>query len=306
MWDTKPQSKEWEFVQLEEEYTTPIYIKGISEQLNIDGSLNPEGNGSILTCYSRKALMTFAFIEILAQAKMQINSFGQRKHWGNETKPREIRRIIITCPPAMSRVEQIALRKCAEDAAIILNRFFENTFYEEIDEHRKNSKIQIIPSIKNISKKEERTEWIYDEATCAQFVFLYAEIGKRYLKNVKDYFDLYGKLRNDLEEYSKKSLTVGSVDIGAGTTDVMITAYKYDDAGQCTLTPVPLFWESFNKAGDDLLKELIHQLVIEGQYSPIEVKMKSFGKTVNQIIELNNDFFGGDNRYVISLSSIEK
>lgn len=294
LWDTKPQAQEWEFIQLDGESTKPIYIKGISEQLNADGSLNLEGSGSILTCYSRKALMTFAFIEILAQANMQINSFDQRKHWGNETKPREIRRIIITCPPAMSKVEQIALRKCAEDAAIILNRFYDDSYDQELDEKPILNKVQVIPSSKDLSWKERPTDWIYDEATCSQFVFLFAEIGKRYLKNVKDYFDLYGKVRNDLEGYTKKSLTVGSVDIGAGTTDVMISAYKYDDAGQCTLTPTPLFWESFNKAGDDLLKELIHQLVIEGQYSPIEKKLKSMGKTVNQIIELNNDFFGGD------------
>jgi hypothetical protein len=296
LWDTNPQKQEWEFVQLEGETVKPIYIKGLSEQLNADGSLNIEGNGDILMHYSRKALMTFAFLEILAQAKMQINSYEQRNHWGDETKPRQTGRIIITCPTAMSRLEQIALRKCAEDAAIILDRFFDDASYTEIiNETEAKRKIQVIPSAKNISIKDERTEWIYDEATCAQFVFLYAEIGKRYLKNVKEYFDFYGKKRTDLSDYNKKSLTVGSVDIGAGTTDVMIAAYKYDDAGQCTLTPVPLFWESFYKAGDELLKELIHQLVIEGQYSPIETKLKAMGKTSNQIVELNNDFFGGDN-----------
>ena len=112
---------------------------------------------------------------------------------------------------------------------------------------------------------------------------------------MKDYFDLYGKVRNDLGAYNKKSLTVGSVDIGAGTTDVMIAAYKQDDTGQCTLTPVPLFWESFYHAGDDLLKRLVHQLVVEGSYSPVEKKLKLLGQTSEQISKLNNDFFGGDN-----------
>jgi hypothetical protein len=295
LWDNKPQKQEWEFVQLEGEETKPIYIERISEQLNTDGSLNIEGDGGILMHYSRKALMTFAFLEILAQAKMQINSYEQRHHWGNETTPRQIGRIIVTCPTAMSRVEQIALRKCAEDAAFILDRFFENTRTTQPEEKEVRGKIQVIPSVKSLSSKNERTEWIYDEATCAQFVFLYAEIGKRYLKNVKEYFDIYGKVRTDLDDYNKKSLTIGSVDIGAGTTDVMIAAYKYDEAGQCTLTPIPLFWESFYKAGDDLLKELIHQLVIEGQYSPIESKMRAMGRTQNQIVQLINDFFGGDN-----------
>ncbi|MBK8300426.1 MAG: virulence factor SrfB [Chitinophagaceae bacterium] len=247
LWDTKPQKQEWEFVQLDGETAKPIYIEGISEQLNMDGSLNTSGDGGILMHYSRRALMTFAFLEILAQANMQINSYEQRKHWGNESMPRQIGRIIVTCPTAMSRIEQVSLRKCAEDAAIMLDRFFKDEYRKEIDEKEAVGKVQVIPSAKNLSLKEERTEWIYDEATAAQFVFLYAEINQRYLKNVKEYFDLYGKIRKDLQDYDKKSLTIGSVDIGAGTTDVMIAAYKYEDSGQCNLTPVPLFWESFTK-----------------------------------------------------------
>ena len=294
LWDTKPQKQEWEFVQLEGETAKPIYIKGISEQLNPDGSINNGGHGGLLMHYSRKALMTFAFLEILAQAKMQINSYDQRSHWGDESMPRSIGKIIVTCPTAMSREEQKALRQCAEDAAIILDRFFDDTYNSDINEKEARSGIQVIPSAKKLSMREERTEWIYDEATAAQFVFLYAEIRERYLKNVKDYFDFYGKVRNDsyLEDYPQKSLTIGSVDIGAGTTDIMIAAYKYEgDSGQCTLTPVPLFWESFYKAGDDLLKEIIHQLVIEGKYSPIEKKLGSLGKNP---VELMQPFLGTD------------
>lgn len=291
LWDTKQQKQEWEFIQLEGETTQPIYIEGISEQLNIDGSLNTSGDGGILMHYSRRALMTFAFLEILAQAKMQINSYEQRSHWGNESMPRQIGRIIVTCPTAMSRIEQVSLRKCAEDAAIMLNRFFKNKYHTEIDEREARGKVQVIPSAKNISQTEDRTEWIYDEATAAQFVFLYAEIHQRYMKNVKEYINFYGKVRTDLEDYNKKSLTIGSVDIGAGTTDVMIAAYKYDDTRQCRLTPVPLFWESFYTAGDDFMKELVHQLVIEGKYSPIEKRLRTLGKNP---VELIQPFLGTD------------
>jgi len=295
LWDEKPQKQEWEFVQLEGEIVHPIYIEGISEQLNMDGSLNTEGSGAIENRYSRKALMTFAFLEILSQAKMQINSFPQRNHWGGEATPRKIGRIIVTCPTAMSNKEQIALRKCAVDASIMLDRFFENTFSEEIDENEIQRRIQVIPSIKKLSVQEDPTEWIYDEATSAQFVFLYAEIKERYKKNVKDYFDFYGKVRTDklLDDYIKKSLTVGSVDIGAGTTDVMIATYIYEDSNsQCTLTPVPLFWESFYLAGDDLMKQLIQQLVIEGQHSPLDKKLRELGKNPVEILQ---PFLGTDN-----------
>ena len=289
LWDEKPQKQEWEFVQLEGETTKPIFIEGISEQLNEDGTL---GNGSIKNRYSRKALMTFAFLEILSQAKMQINSYEQRNHWGNESMLRRIGRIIVTCPTAMSQKEQIALRKCAEDAAIMLDRFFENTYSQEMTETEIGNRIQIIPSIKKLSAREERTEWIYDEATSAQFVFLYAEIKERYQRNVKDYFDFYGKLRSDLQGYNKKSLTVGSIDVGAGTTDVMIAAYKYEDrSSQCTLSPMPLFWESFYLAGDDLMKLLVQQLVIEGRNSPIEQKLRQLGK---KPVEILQPFLGTD------------
>jgi len=293
LWDNKPQQKEWEFVTLPEEQSKPVRIKGISEQLNSDGSLNTEGMSGISKFYSRKALMTFGLLEILAQVRMQINGYEFRNKWGEENKPRRTGRIIITCPTAMSRVEQIALRKCAEDAAIILERFYAGNYNEELNEREVRNRIQVIPSVRNLQRTEERKEWIYDEATCAQFVYLYAEISKRYRNNCAEYFDFYGKKRSDLGAYNKQALTIGSVDVGAGTTDVMIAAYKYDDAGQCKLTPVPLFWESFYLAGDDLLKNLIRTLVIEGPYAVIQKQLTAKG--TSNIAEKILGFFAPDN-----------
>ena len=295
LWDERPNNQEWEFVQLKGESAKPIFINGISEQLDSDGALNPNGFGAVENRYSRKALMTFAFLEILSQARIQINSYKQRNHWGNESTFRKIGKIIVTCPTAMSQKEQIALRKCAEDASIMLDRFYDNTFSEELNEKEARKKVKVIPDNKKLFSGDERKDWIYDEATSSQFVFLYAEINERYKKNVKDYFDFYGKIRINkvFGEYDKKSLTVGSVDIGAGTTDVMISSYKYDDSNaQCKLTPIPLFWESFYVAGDDLLKQLIQNLVIEGQHSPIEKKLRDNNKNPVDVLQ---PFLGTDN-----------
>ncbi len=292
LWDSRPQKNEWEFVYVsgEEDKSHSIYVPGISEQLETDGSLNIDGNGGIMMHYSRKTLMTFAFLEILSQARLQINSYEQRSYWGDESMPRRVGRIIITAPTAMSHIEQLALRKCAEDAAIMLDRFYKNTFNEVCDDAELRKQVQVIPSAKSIANK---SDWIYDEATSAQFVFLYAEIKERYQRHVREYFNFYGKVRDDLDDYKEKSLTIGSVDIGAGTTDVMIAAYKFKDCNQqCQLTPVPLFWDSFYKAGDDLLKELVHQLVIEGKYSPIEQKLREMGKNP---IEILQPFLGTNN-----------
>jgi len=295
LWDNNPQQKDWEFLTLSGEKNKKrlVQLRGVSEQLNTDGSLNLKGEGVINKYYSRKALMTFAFLEILAQAKMKINSYEYRHKWGGENKPRRISRFIVTCPTAMSRVEQITLRKCAEDAAIIINRFYNGTYSEKINEKEVRKSVQIIPAVNNIANQSDQNEWIYDEATCSQFVYLYSELTKRYRNNCKEYFDFYGKERKDLIDYNKKSLTIGSVDIGAGTTDLMIATYKYDDTGQCTLKPVPLFWESFYIAGDDLLKNLIRKLVIEGQYAAISNYLEK--ATNSDGARLTLDFFGKDN-----------
>ena len=295
LWDNKSQQKDWEFLILNGEINKKrlIQIKGISEQLNSDGSLNTTGEGVIDKSYSRKALMSIAFLEILAQAKMQINSYEYRHKWGDENKPRRIGKIIVTCPTAMSRIEQIALRKCAEDAAIILERFYKGTSNIKVDENELRKSIKVIPSFKNLSTNDERKEWIYDEATCSQFVFLYGELTQRYKNNCKEYFDFYGKVRSDLNNYHKKSITIGSVDIGAGTTDLMIAAYKYGDAEQAILTPAPLFWESFYLAGDDLLKNLIRSLVIEGEHAVIPNQLKKTNQP--DIAKLILDYFGKNN-----------
>jgi len=272
LWDDKPHKVEWEFVQTEGMDKRPIWIDGISQQFNKNGSLNKDGSGGVSNSYSLSSLMTLAFLEILCQARMQINSFKYRDEIGNANRPRKINRIIITCPTAMSKIEQTALRKSAEEAAIVLERYISNSYNDNMEYQVVADKIKVIPSVKNLSSTE-RLEWTYDEATCSQFVFLYAEISKRYLNNCEEYFDMFGKVRNDLEGYNQKSLTIGSLDIGAGTTDLMICAYEYDMTAKCKIKPIPLFWESFYHAGDDLLKEFVRQLIIEGPYGGIRNKL---------------------------------
>jgi hypothetical protein len=112
-----------------------------------------------------------------------------------------------------------------------------------------------------LSEIEERKDWIYDEATCAQLVYMYGMISKKYSNNPTKLFDTFGKNNKDNE----KELVVASVDIGGGTTDLMIASYSYTNENSVIdITPVPLFWETFDLAGDDLLKELIQQIIIEG------------------------------------------
>ena len=67
----------------------------------------------------------------------------------------------------------------------------------------------------------------------------------------------------EAEGYKDKAVTIASVDIGAGTTDVMVCTYMCSGNDEGTLTPRPIFWDSFYVAGDDILRNIIQNVIIE-------------------------------------------
>lgn len=260
LWDTNSAEKEWEFYPTNANKVKKVYLSGISEQLKIDGSLT---NGEVFgskSLFSRNSLMKFVFLELLIHAYVQINSYKFREDHGNLTVPRTLKRITISCPTAMIQYEQIALREAAEDACKLLNNYVK--YYFDSDENKFWFELpEIIPSIKDISKKlpdlEERKDWIYDEATSCQLVFIYSLLSKK-LQGNNYVIDNY-LFKN------KEKITIGSIDIGAGTTDIMINNYSLNSENKSiNIKPDPLYYDSFKLAGDDLLKEIIQQVIIEG------------------------------------------
>lgn len=131
---------------------------------------------------------------------------------------------------------------------------------------------------------------MYDEATCSQLVFVYSLFSKKLRSNnyVIDHF-----LFNN-----KNTLKIASIDIGAGTTDIIINQYQLKTSNKIQeLIPQPLFWDSFKLAGDDLMKELIQKLIIR---SPLKMDdlaiegLENYGRSKG-IIDIQsriNGFFG--------------
>jgi hypothetical protein len=307
LWDNRPSDIPWEFVNFSKDknLNTSVYYEGVSEQFESDGEYAHDGNFSTQHFYSKKSLMTFVFMEIILNAITQMNSHEFRLKHGNLEKPRSLKRITVTCPTSIIQKEQIILRKSAEEAVQVMRKVFKNTFLKSQPDDN-DTDHQIIPSPKDLSKKlsmiRERKDWIYDEATCGQFVFLYAEIAERYLNNPEIFFNLYGKKREDVDTATGKALTIGSIDIGGGTTDLMICAYQYEGSlGQSAITPNPLYWESFNIAGDDLLKEIVQQVILEGNSeSSAEgnhvgmIKNAAHRAGVTDVAKKMQNFFGVD------------
>lgn len=262
LWDLKPFDGEWENLVTSDDpfgmifdssITEPILSKLFSENGEFLGKATEKATllGEESHHYSRSSLMTFAMIEILQQANSQINSYEYRELWGEKDCRRYLRDIIVTCPTAMPRSEQSTLRKCMSDAYDTLRICIPD---------------MQLATIHPLSTKDK--EWCYDEATSCQLTYLYAEIDQRYSGEIDKFFTFKGHVRNDLREergYEKKSLTIGTIDIGAGTTDVMVCAYEYEGQGQAKVTPIPLFWDSFYLAGDDILRNIVQNIIIEGK-----------------------------------------
>lgn len=288
LWDWRPNKEEWKFLVLKGEKDDHILnLRGITNQLKSDGTVDLDGESGNTYHYSRRSLMTLAFLEMLVQARTQVNSEEHRSNkfgFGKPNMPRKIKRIIVTCPTAMSKVEREALIHCAKDAVVLL----ENSEYDNPSENEKPGKsVDIIPAVRSL--KDEGGCWYYDEATCAQLVYIYGEVGHKYKGCCNEFFNLYGKVE---EGDTQPSISVGSLDIGAGTTDLMISKYTYIKGDVTTITPEPKFYDSFYFAGDDILYALIKNAMLLDEDSAFRKELKdlSFAEYRQKI----KNFFGKD------------
>lgn len=288
LWDWRPNKEEWKFLILDGEIDNHILnLRGITNQLKSDGKLDLEGMSGSSFHYSRRSLMTFSFLEMLVQAKTQINSESHRSSktgLGKMAMPRRIRRIIVTCPTAMSKIEREALVRCAKDAVILLENFGYNN---PADNPKPGQSIEVVPSVR--SKKDSESNWYYDEATCSQLVYMYGEVGHKYKGCCSEFFNLYGKIE---EGDHQPSITVASLDIGAGTTDLMISKYTYEKGDITTITPNPQFYDSYYFAGDDMLYALIKNVMLLDENSAFRTELSNL--STREYRQKIKDFFGKD------------
>jgi hypothetical protein len=297
LWDDKRYSKRWELMVIDDDPTNlkinpQIFIEGFTDHFDDDGTYLDEpkeidlfslGQMDDQCHYSRRSLMTFVMIEMLQQAYCYINSSKFRDMHGQIDCSRYLRNIIVTCPTAMPLEEQYVLRRAAQDATKLLRKL-----NPELPEMTITPDPEKLRPADDITEQQKRG-WLYDEAFASQLVYLYAEISKRYNGKVDTFFKLKGHKRSDIEEmgFNGDSLTIGTIDIGAGTTDVMITAYGQKGIGR--LTPIPLFYDSFYLAGDDILHNIIRDVILEGKNNESEVLGSINSALTNRILRMSPD-----------------
>jgi hypothetical protein len=199
---------------------------------------------------SRSSFFTFLVAEIVAQALSMINNYQVRQQRKFTDSPRRLNRLILTLPTAMPVREQRIMRSRVAGAIRLV--------WELMGWRHMRNPMLAAPEIV--------VRW--DEASCVHFVYLYTEIARKLGGDVPGFFKLAGRPRAfaDVDRtpaagaLPEPSIRVASIDIGGGTTDLMITTYYAD--GRYAILPVQTFRESFRIAGDDILKTLIERAVI--------------------------------------------
>lgn len=291
LWDSKPFDNRWDFLVTENDPTnlkvsSKIYLKGFTDYFDDDGTFLDEpkefdlfnmDEGDDECHYSRSSLMNFVMIELLNQAFCFINSERFREMHGDIDCKRYLRTIVVTCPTAMPLKEQRVLRQAAKNATKILQKMIPDV-----------PDIQIIPEPDKLLPTgdfdaQQQRGWLYDEAFSSQLVYLFAELVERYSGRIDRFLQVKGHQREDMKErgFDGNQLTIGTVDIGAGTTDVMVTSYGRKGNGR--LTPIPLYYDSFYSAGDDIIHNIIRDIILEGPDNGSE-KLGSIGNSLEKRI----------------------
>ncbi len=264
LWDMKPSRQEWRFAasgesDLESPVNTGDFVRFINDYgmpLAVDEGRRyrwvgvPVGQPEFPVTeprFCRSSLMMFFIAELITQALSQIFSPEYRMNRGLADVPRRLRTLILTTPPAMPIAER---------------KIFENWVYAAIDnvwralEWDEGSG----PGYLKVSKPRVRMQ--LDEASATQLVFIYDQIHRRFSGDAQDYFERFGK-RRDRQGIEQMSLRVASIDIGGGTTDMVVTTYHNEAVGAASrLTPHQEFREGFNFAGDELLRVIIERHIL--------------------------------------------
>jgi hypothetical protein len=238
LWDTDPRHHAWRFNPGPEGSgdSGPVTTGPFVGHLREDGEeLTPGEPPAVTALFSRSTLMSFFVAEVLLQAFVQANSPTRRSERVYSEAPRRLRRVILTLPTAMPLAERKLFTRRVNTAIRLTWRAM------GLDENQ---------------APEPFMQW--DEATGTQIVFLYNEVKHNFQGDAALFFQVFGRVREGYGE--TPSLRLASIDIGGGTTDLIIATYQLE--GGTALRPTQEFREGFNIAGDDVLCGLIERNVL--------------------------------------------
>ncbi|MBK0326928.1 virulence factor SrfB [Rhodobacteraceae bacterium F11138] len=267
LWDDAPMLQDWRFHHHTDPNNLPKSLRAAMRHLNEAGDvltqieadeaarLRPRGKAPVKPAirprFSRASLFGFMLAEIIAHALIQVNAPAGRARRPQSELPRRLDRIILTLPTATTAQEQAIIRSKAKGALALV--------WAMLGLKDGESSISRMPEL--------IVEW--DEASATQLVYLYSELTQKFDGRIDRFLDLKGSPRpQEPGEAAQPSLRLACIDIGGGTTDLMVTTYRAR-AGRM-LMPHQTFREGFRVAGDDMLQRVIAAIILPGLQSAIE------------------------------------
>lgn len=284
LWDDEPRQQDWRFHNHFDPNNLPKSVRAAMRQLNEVGDVIEQiqyevehklrkptkaQNRAIRPRFSRSSVFGFMLAEIFSHALVQVNDPASRSRRAQSDLPRRLNRIILTLPTATTAQEQAIMRSRAEGALRLVWTLLSADATET-----------------TISQRPELiVQW--DEASCTQLVYLYSELAQKFDGRIDSFLALKGKPRlRPGETVEAASLRVGCIDIGGGTTDLMITTY-WGEANR-VFHPHQTFREGFRVAGDDLVQRVISSIVLPRLQESIEAAGGHY------VAEKMRELFGGD------------
>jgi hypothetical protein len=203
--------------------------------------------------YARSSTMMFMLAEVLTQAQCQINGPSQRLRMPNADLPRRLRSVILTVPPSMPKPErEILSRRVHQALGLVWKALGWHPEEEPIDGEGAALAWPPFP----------RVEMRWDEATCGQVVYLYSESQNGFAGRPDEFFNL---ARRDPAAAGPPRLTLATVDIGGGTTDLVVNDYVLAEGGggaNAYIVPEQRFRDGFKVAGDDILLDIVRAVLV--------------------------------------------
>ena len=279
LWDDGASKQDWRFQNHHDPNNLPKSVRAAMRHINEAGDVLEQvaheerqrlrrpnkvpKTPAIRPRFSRSSLFGFMVAEIIAHAFVQVNDPALRSRRAQSDLPRRLKRIILTMPTATSVQEQAIIRSRTEGA------------------------LRLVCGILGMDlRNRPEAAVVWDEASCTQLVYLYSEVTQKFDGRIDTFLKLKGRERPSAQGGTEPSLRLACIDIGGGTTDLMITTYRGE--ANRVLHPEQTFREGFRVAGDDLVHRVISAILLPKLQVSIEA---AGGRYVGEKLR---ELFGGD------------
>lgn len=296
LWDEDIQSTPWKTFDdkftVGDRPTTTLFINEVGKPLH---QLKPDSSERLAAGegrFARSNLTSLALAEVVLQAISMMNSPGHRHAKAklhDHTRPRRLHTVIMTTPTAMPLAER-AILKTQTQNAIELACLALRLAKAEPAANGGRPSLLWEPAARptwNDPKRGPEVKLDWDEASATQAVYLYTQVAQNYSGDARAFFDDYRHPANrNNPEMPPDTLRLATIDVGGGTTDLVITSVSVEGEGSnLPLLPRHLFREGFNLAGDDVLLAVINACLL----TPLESMLAAHGAKP----ELANRLFSG-------------